>query len=101
MTDHIHLDITIHELCDTADLTREMLIDLIEHGVIQPHGTTPDNWLFSAHHVSLTRRAVRLHRDLDIEWQTIGFVLQLLEERDQLREEIAMLKQRLSRFEVE
>jgi MerR HTH family regulatory protein len=37
--------------------------------------------------ISLTQKAVRLHRDLDIEWSGIALAIGLIEELEQLRDE--------------
>jgi chaperone modulatory protein CbpM len=48
--------------------------------------------------VCLIRRALRLHRDLDLDWEDVAFVNDLLEERDRLLAENRVLRQRLARF---
>ena len=49
--------------------------------------------------VVITRKALRLHRDLEIDWSGIAFALSLIDEIEQLREQNDCLSQRLSRFE--
>jgi chaperone modulatory protein CbpM len=48
--------------------------------------------------ISTARRAMRLQRDLQLEWSAVALVLELLEDRDRLRVENAMLQRRLQRF---
>jgi chaperone modulatory protein CbpM len=47
----------------------------------------------------VVKRALRLRRDLDLEWAGIALALELMAELEQLRHENSQLKQRLSRFE--
>lgn len=97
MTEY-HILIHLPELCDELDLPRDACLELVEHGLIQPQGERPDDWAFDVTTVSVVRRAVRLQRDLDLDWSTVALVVSLLEERDELRTELKALKQRLSRF---
>jgi hypothetical protein len=46
------------------------------------------------------QKAYRLHRDLDIHPASLGLILELLDEREALREEVAMLRRRLSHWEL-
>lgn len=46
----------------------------------------------------MTKRAVKLHQELELEWEGVALALELLQEVQQLRSENNMLKQRLGRF---
>lgn len=88
----------LQELCEELNMPREACVILVEHGLIQPQGQHPDDWLFDITSVSVVRRAVRLRRDLDLEWSAVALVVDLLEERDRLRAELEVMEQRLNRF---
>ncbi|MOA63802.1 Chaperone modulatory protein CbpM [compost metagenome] len=49
----------------------------------------------------LAKRAAKLRRDLELEWEGVALALDLLEEVQQLRAENRMLKQRLARLVIE
>jgi chaperone modulatory protein CbpM len=74
------------------------VLEIVEHGIIIPDGETPEDWLFDLQMISTARRAMRLQRDLQLEWSAVALVLELLEDRDRLRVENAMLQRRLQRF---
>jgi chaperone modulatory protein CbpM len=101
MSEQLTMLFSMHEVCETTRLSPEQVIDLIEHGALAPIGSRPEDWRFSATETNLIRRAERLHRELDVAWENIALVLQLLEQRDALRTEIVRLRQRLLRFESE
>ena len=86
------------ELCEQLQLPRDACEILVEHGLIQPSGQRPEDWVFDITSVSVVRRAVRLRREMDLEWSAVAVVVSLLEERDQLRTELEALQQRLNRF---
>ena len=44
------------------------------------------------------QRAIRLHRELDIDWVAVAMLIDLLRERDRLQNENQVLRQRLGRF---
>jgi chaperone modulatory protein CbpM len=49
----------------------------------------------------LAKRAAKLRRDLELEWEGVALALDLLDEVKQLRAENRMLRQRLGRLVVE
>ncbi len=86
------------EICLRTGVTRETFIEIVEQGIVKPIGTSPDEWQFSPAMVLLTQKAVRLHRDLHVDWPGIALALDLLDKLDQLQSENRYLKQRLGRF---
>ena len=72
---------------------------IVEHGIVEPSGPTPEQWLFDASALAIVKRAFRLQADLQIEWAGVALALQLLDELEHLRAENSHLRRRLSRFE--
>lgn len=93
----VHLD--IHEFCQCVELPQAVLLEIVEQGIVQPSGPTPEQWLFDAHALSIVKRARRLQVELQIEWAGVALALQLLDEVELLRAENSQLRSRLSRFE--
>jgi chaperone modulatory protein CbpM len=58
------------------------LIELVEMGVIEPAGSTPQTWTFMVRDLQRVRTAQRLSRDLGINLPGIAVILDLLEERN-------------------
>jgi len=92
------LQFSFNELCQATDLSSQVLIEIIEQGIVDPPGDTPENWLFDTRMILVTKRALRLHQDLDIDWSGIALAIKLLDELEQLRGENQRLQQRLDRF---
>ena len=90
--------VDLNELCQITLLPLETIHTIIEYGIIEPDGDAPEHWRFSAAMIATTRRAQRLHNDLDIDWPGIALALSLLDEVEQLRENNRCLRQRLQRF---
>ncbi len=91
--------LSVEEFCQSAELPVEYLLEIVECGILQPSGPTPAQWLFDASALAVAKRALRLRRDLEIEWAGIALALELMAELEQVRRENSHLKQRLSRFE--
>lgn len=99
MSSSLTLQLSVEEFCQSAELPVEHLLEIVEYGILQPTGQTPAEWLFDANALAVAKRALRLRRDLDLEWAGIALALELMAELEQLRHENSQLKLRLSRFE--
>ena len=94
--------ISFEELCASVNIDQATVYELVEYQVIQPEtGRVPEEWLFNAAAVSVVKKALRLHRDLQIDLADVALVVKLLQDNEVLREENVRLKQRLRRFETE
>mgnify|MGYP000037089787 CR=1 FL=1 len=98
MTDLKHYYFTFEELCDVTELSSHIVVEIVEHGIVEPEGTDPENWAFSTEMVSVAKKAFRLHRDLSIDWQGTALTINLLKELEQVKAENQQLRRRLDRF---
>jgi chaperone modulatory protein CbpM len=96
MSDTLVVD--MQEFCQVVDLPAAFVIEIVEHGILEPQGQRPDDWVFDTYSLSVAKRAVKLHNDLELEWDGVALALNLLDELEQVRAENRMLKQRLGRF---
>ncbi|QIE54199.1 hypothetical protein G5B40_01315 [Pikeienuella piscinae] len=78
-------DITLSELCRIGGFHAEWVIELVDHGVLEPMGRDTDSWRFVGASVSTATKAWRLHRDLGVNLPGIALAIGLMEERDRLR----------------
>jgi chaperone modulatory protein CbpM len=92
------LVVDMQEFCQVVDMPVAYVMEIVEHGIVEPQGRWPDEWLFDTDSLSVAKRAVKLHHELDLEWDGVALALNLLEELEQVRAENRMLKQRLGRF---
>ncbi len=91
--------ISVSELCEREELSRSLLVQLVQYEIAQPvAGSTVDDWIFDVTSAHWMTRAVRLRRDLDIDWVAVAMLIDLLRERDRLSQENEYLQQRLGRF---
>jgi chaperone modulatory protein CbpM len=100
MSSPLIVQLDLAEFCEAAELSVVYVIEIVEHGILDPQGAQPKDWRFTDYELALARRAAKLRRDLELEWEGVALALDLLEEVQQLRAENRMLKQRLARLLV-
>lgn len=94
------IHITLQEVCSSTGLSRETVIDIVDHGIVEPQGEVPEQWLFDDQCLCIVQRARRLQQDLELNWHGIALVIELLEQRDRLKAENEALLRRLQRFDA-
>ncbi len=86
---------TLEDLCRacSADMNSgsEIIIELVEEGVLEPTGTSPAEWRFDGLSVRRARVALTLWRDLGVNTAGAALALQLMEELEVLRSRMAAL----------
>ncbi|ETN92082.1 Chaperone modulatory protein CbpM [Gammaproteobacteria bacterium MOLA455] len=90
--------LTFDEICYATQSPSQMIVEIVNQGIVEPEGSGPETWVFTTQMISVTKRACRLHRDLEIDWSGIALAISLIEELDQLRDENQRLRKRLERF---
>lgn len=96
------IQITVSELCEREELSRAVVVQLVQHEIAQPlAGVSIEDWIFDVTNAHWMKRALRLQRDLDIDWIAVAMLIDLLREREQLSLENRCLRQRLGRFLLE
>lgn len=92
------VQLDMEEFCEVAGLPAAYVIEIVEHGILEPQGARPRDWRFNDYELTVAKRAAKLQRDLELEWEGVALALDLLDEVRQLRAENQMLKQRLGRL---
>lgn len=81
--------LTLQELCRFCHADEAWVIELVEHGILDPVGGTTDNWRFVGTSIVRAKKARRLNRDLGVNTAGVALVLDLLEERDAVLRRLA------------
>lgn len=77
--------LTLAELTRACAVHAELIIELVEEGVLAPTGREPHRWRFTGAHMRRARMALRLQRDLGVNLAGAALALQLLDEVETLR----------------
>jgi chaperone modulatory protein CbpM len=84
-------DVGIDELCRICAVQTAYVVELVQEGVIAPAaGSAPETWRFTSLHVQHAKIASRLQRDLGVNLAGAALALQLLDELETLRAQMAM-----------
>ena len=86
------VELSLAELCQTVQLNAEQVFEMIEHGIVEPRGREPGSWRFVGVNVQRVHCANRLRRDLGVNMAGAALALDLIEELQQLRRQIARLE---------
>lgn len=84
--------LTLEELCEACGISSDFINDLLEYEIIQLEGDTPDQWVFDLVQLQRIKTAIRLQRDLEVNFAGIAVVLDLLEEIERLRRKAELLE---------
>lgn len=89
-THHPSAAISLEDLCRASAVTSVFVRELVQEGAIDPaQGEEPTSWRFTeieVHHVTV---AARLQRDLGVNLAGAALALQLLDEVETLRAQLA------------
>lgn len=95
---NVTITFTITEFCLHTGVSEEDLNEIVGLGIIEPFSARTPPWQFDDYAVTVVRRAMRLRRELALDWPGIAVTLTLLDDNARLRQENRLLEQRLSRF---
>jgi chaperone modulatory protein CbpM len=85
------------DICHQHHVPEELLRDLLEHGLFEVEGIS-NNLEFDMQMLQRIQSARRLQHDLGINLPGVVLVLELLDEMEQLRNELSILKHHVQDF---
>lgn len=83
--------LTLADLCRACAVQAELLVELVEEGVIVPQGDAPESWRFTGVHLRHARVAIRLQRDLGVNPAGAALALQLMDELEAVRARLGVI----------
>lgn len=91
---------TLHEVCERGECHAEFVIKLVNYGIIAPVEPAEEarQWLFDVAALARLHKARRLQRDLKMNLPGLAMSLELLDEVQEMRREVARLNQRLQQL---
>ena len=63
MSSPLIVQLDMAEFCEAADLSDVYVIEIVEHGILEPQGAQPREWRFTDYELALAKRAAKLRRD--------------------------------------
>lgn len=80
--------LTLDELGRACAIHREMVLSLVEEGIIEPLEKDHEHWHFAADSLQRVRAVLRLQEDLGINLAGAALALELLDEIETLRAQL-------------
>lgn len=76
---------SLDDLSHACQVERTHVLVLVQEGVLQPEGDTPENWRFTGPALRRARTALRLAHDFELDTSGTALVLDLLQQIEELR----------------
>lgn len=89
-------ELSLADLCRACAAQADMIIELVNEGVLAPAGdflqNPPEAWHFTGVHLQRAKVALRLQNDLGVNLAGAALALELLDELDTLRSRLQVLE---------
>jgi chaperone modulatory protein CbpM len=85
-------ELTLADVCRACAAQADLIIELVNEGIIAPSGAAPEHWHFTGMHMQRARIALRLQKDLGVNLAGAALALQLLDELETLRARLQVLE---------
>lgn len=87
---------SLKEICARSSIDEAYVAELVDIGIIEPAAdSSHDEWRFDQQALIRLNRALRLHRDLAVDWHGLAMSLDLIDEVESLRKEVLRLQSQL------
>ncbi|WP_421954953.1 chaperone modulator CbpM [Polaromonas sp.] len=81
-------ELTLQDVCRACAAQVDLVIELVQEGVLTPSGSAPAQWRFTGVHMHRATVALRLQRDLGVNLAGAALALELMDEMDELRAQL-------------
>lgn len=76
--------ISITHLCHNYNHSQEEIVELVEEGILNPIGSTKNEWRFHYRAIARIQKVRRLQKDFELDLSASGLVMQLLDRIEEL-----------------
>jgi chaperone modulatory protein CbpM len=83
------------DVCARLEVEHQWIAELVEVGLLEPRGPSPEAWQFPASTLQRARIAARLAQDLGVNAAGAAVILDLIDERRRLLQRLQGLEQAL------
>jgi len=86
--------LTFEEVCRAIHAEDQLIIQFIEYHIIQPKGASKTDWQFDDVALKRARLARNFYYDLEVNFEGIGLLIDMIERIGALENEIEKFRQR-------
>lgn len=84
-------ELSLREISRACSVHAEWIIELVDEGIIEPHGSDVVHWRFRGPHLRRAQTTLRLQHDLGVNLAGAALVLELMDEIESLRNRVKIL----------
>jgi chaperone modulatory protein CbpM len=93
------LNISISEFCQSGEVSKQLIYELVEFGIATPNEwRSEEYWIFDNASAHWLKKAIRLNRELEIDWVAVTMIIELLKQKELLQLENQQLQCQLQEF---
>jgi chaperone modulatory protein CbpM len=93
------LNISISELCQSGNVSKQLIFEMVEFGIATPiECRSEEHWIFDNVSAHWLKKAIRLNRELEIDWVAVTMIIELLKQKESLQLENQQLQCQLQNF---
>lgn len=85
----------LHEVCTMFSIHADLVINMVDAGILVPIGAQPSHWRFSAYACIRLQKAQRMRRDLGVNLAGVAVALDLLDDLEAMRKRVQTLEAQL------
>ncbi len=89
---------SLDHLVQVSGLSNDVLLNLVEAGILEPANKDPDNYFFPASCIVVARKARRLRDDFELDAEGLAVAINLLRRIDKLETQLQALQARLTQI---
>ena len=79
------LRFTLADICRICDVQEQLVVEIVEEGIVEPLGADRPYWRFTGIAVTRIQRVIKLQHDFDVNLPGAALALELLEEIERLK----------------
>lgn len=84
--------LTFEEVCEICRIDATVMNELIENEIIHPYGQSRKEWKFALAELPRVKRALRLQRDLEMNFTAVAVLMDVLDQMDEMRAHMEIMK---------
>jgi len=85
----------LQDVCQMFAVHADLVIKMVEVGILSPSGQDPSRWHFSTHACIRLQKAQRMQRDLGVNLAGVAVALDLLDDLEAMRKRVHTLETHL------
>ena len=89
---------SLDHLVQVSGLSNDVLLNLVEAGILEPANKDPDNYFFPVSCIVVARKARRLRDDFELDAEGLAVAVNLLRRIDKLETQLQALQARLTQL---